>query len=99
MQKQKLIRFDWAMKRILRNKANYDILEGFLSELLNDDLKIINILESESNKEYAEDKYNRVDLLVENGKKEIVLIEIQNETCPTPPYQHPFRSRNLGKYI
>lgn len=80
VQKQKLVRFDWAMKRILRNKANYDILEGFLSELLNDDIKIISIIESESNKEHAKDKYNRVDLLVENAKKEIVLIEVQNET-------------------
>lgn len=85
MQKQKLIRFDWAMKRILRNnrnadRTNFDILEGFLSELLHEDLKIISILESESNKDYATDKYNRVDMLVENSKKEIVLIEIQNET-------------------
>ena len=77
---QKLVRFDWAMKRILRNKANYDILEGFLSELLHEDLKIQHILESESNKSTANDKYNRVDMLVENSKKELVLVEIQNET-------------------
>lgn len=79
-QKQKLVRFDWAMKRILRNKANYDILEGFLSELLHEDLKIQQILESESNKTTVIDKYNRVDMLVQNSKKELLLIEIQNET-------------------
>ena len=45
-----LIRFDWAMKRLLRNKANFGILEGFLSELLKEDIKIENIIESESNK-------------------------------------------------
>ena len=26
------IRFDWAMKRLLRNKANFVVLEGFRSE-------------------------------------------------------------------
>ena len=31
---RKLITFDWAMKRLLRSKANFEILEGFLSELL-----------------------------------------------------------------
>ena len=25
------IRFDWAMKRLLRNKANYAVLEGLLT--------------------------------------------------------------------
>jgi len=40
---KKLIRFDWAMKTLLRDKANFDILEGFLGALLNDDnIKILN---------------------------------------------------------
>ena len=76
---RKLISFDWAMKKILRSKANFKVLEGFLSELLYDDIKILEILESESNKEYAEDKYNRVDLLVKNSKGELVIIEVQHE--------------------
>ena len=46
---QRLVRFDWAMKNLLRNKANYDIVEGFLCALLeNNDLEVIEILESES---------------------------------------------------
>ena len=73
-----LIRFDWAVKRLLRNKANFGILEGFLSELLCEDIKIENILESETNKEYKEDKLTRVDLLVKNTKGELIIIEIQN---------------------
>src|SRR3990167_8979274 len=72
-----LIRFDWALKRLLRNKANYKVLEGFMSELLNEDIIIINIIESESNQETEDDKFNRVDLLVENSKKELIIIEIQ----------------------
>jgi predicted transposase/invertase (TIGR01784 family) len=75
---KELIRFDWAMKKLLRNKANFDILEGFLSELLRESIKIKQILESESNKETASDKYNRVDILVENTKGELVIIEVQN---------------------
>jgi len=79
MKNKDLIRFDWAIKRLLRNKANYTVLEGFLSVLLNDDIKIVNINESEGNKEHSEDKFNRVDMLVENNKGELFIIELQND--------------------
>jgi predicted transposase/invertase (TIGR01784 family) len=75
---KKLIRFDWAIKRLLRNKANFVVLEGFLSELLYDNIKIKQILESESNQETEDDKFNRVDILTENSKNELIIIEIQN---------------------
>ncbi|MDX1906153.1 MAG: Rpn family recombination-promoting nuclease/putative transposase [Bacteroidia bacterium] len=75
---KKLVRFDWAMKRLLRNKANFDILEGLLAELLYEDVKIRQLLESEGNKQTEDDKFNRVDILVENTKGELVIIEIQN---------------------
>ena len=60
--KDRLVRFDWAMKKLLRNKANFEILEGFLSELLLQDVKIQNILESESNKQSEDDKYVNIRL-------------------------------------
>jgi predicted transposase/invertase (TIGR01784 family) len=75
---KKLIRFDWAVKKLLRNKANFVVLEGFLSELLFDDIKIERILESEGNQETDDDKYNRVDILTQNSKNELVIVEIQN---------------------
>jgi predicted transposase/invertase (TIGR01784 family) len=75
---KKLISFDWAMKKMLRHKANFDILEGFLSELLGEEIHIKQVLESEGNKEQADDKFNRVDMLVENHKGELVIIEVQN---------------------
>ncbi len=75
---KKLIRFDWAVKKLLRNKANFVVLEGFLSELLFDDIKIKQILESEGNQQTDEDKYNRVDILIQNSRNELVIIEIQN---------------------
>ena len=74
---RKLITFDWAMKRLLRSKANFEILEGFLSELLGEDIRILEILESASNKESKRDKSNRVDLKVKNSKGELVIIEVQ----------------------
>ncbi len=75
---KKHIRFDWAIKRLIRDKANFAILEGFLSELIGEDVRIEAVLESESNQSSENDKFNRVDLLVENAKKELIIIEIQN---------------------
>ena len=72
------IRFDWAMKRLLRNKANFGVLEGFLTTLLKENITIQKLLESESNQEDEFDKYNRVDMLAENSKGELILIEVQN---------------------
>lgn len=77
MPKRKLISFDWAMKKLLRSKANFEILEGFLSELLKEDVRIQEVLESESNKETQRDKFNRVDLKVKNAKDDIIIIEVQ----------------------
>ncbi|MEO5372025.1 MAG: Rpn family recombination-promoting nuclease/putative transposase [Magnetococcus sp. DMHC-1] len=79
MKQRKFISFDWALKRLLRHKANFEILEGFLSELLMEDVHILEILESESNKENRDDKYNRVDMKVKNALGEIILIELQYE--------------------
>ena len=72
-----LISFDYAVKRLLRNKADYVVLEGFLSELFKRQIKINSILESESNKERADDKFNRVDMLVCDDRGELFIIEIQ----------------------
>jgi predicted transposase/invertase (TIGR01784 family) len=76
---KKHIRFDWAIKRLLRQKANFGILEGFLSELLKEDIKISEILESESNKEREDSKFNKIDILVKNTADDLMLIEVQNE--------------------
>ena len=76
----KYIRFDWAMKRLLCDKANFGVLEGFLTTLLNEEIKINKLLESESNQEDEFDKQNRVDLLAENDKGELFLIEVQNNS-------------------
>jgi hypothetical protein len=76
-EKRTLVSFDWAIKNILRDKANYDVLEGFLSTLLDRDIRILSLLESESNQEDASDKFNRVDLSVEDEAGDIYVIEVQ----------------------
>jgi len=80
MATRSMISFDWAMKRLLRNKANFDVLEGFLSELLRRKIIIKNIGESEGNKTDENDKSNRVDILVEADDRELVIIELQYDT-------------------
>ena len=72
-----LVSFDWAIKRLLRQKANYDVLEGFLTVLLRRQITIINIPESQGNKDDATDKVNAVDILCESEDKELILIELQ----------------------
>jgi len=74
----KYVRFDWAIKRLLRQKANFDVLEGFLTVFLGEKVSILEILESEGNQLSAEDKFNRVDIKARNSKDEIIIIEIQN---------------------
>ena len=72
------IRFDWAMKRLLRQKTNFAVIEGLLTTLLNEKITICRMLESESNQEEEYDKYNRVDILAEDSKGQLILFEIQN---------------------
>ena len=72
------IRFDWAIKRLLRQKANFGVLEGFLTVFLGQPVQIVEILESEGNQQSERDKYNRVDIKAKNAKGEIILIEVQN---------------------
>ena len=72
------IRFDWAIKRLLRQKANFGVLEGFLTVFLGEPITIVELLESEGNQLSGEDKFNRVDIKARNSKGEIIIIEVQN---------------------
>ncbi len=78
LQDENYIRFDWAIKRLLRNKANHAVLEGFLSTLIGRKIKIQKFLESEGNQEDEDDKYNRVDILAEFEDGELTIVEVQN---------------------
>lgn len=100
MNGENYIRFDWAMKRLLRNKANYVVLEGFLSSLLGKKFKILRFLESESNQEDEYDKYNRAGILAEGEDGQLCIIEVQNSREVT--YYHRMRygaSKAITEYI
>lgn len=73
-----LVRFDWAAKRLLRDKSNFVVLEGFLSTLLGESIRIQKMLESEGNQEAFDDKFNRVDMLAEDSKGQLIIIEVRN---------------------
>ena len=77
MEKNRYIRFDWAAKYMLRNKADFAIFEGLISVLVGEKVTIVELLESESNQEHENDKFNRVDIKAKNSCGEIILVEIQ----------------------
>jgi len=59
---RQFVSFDWAMKKLLRSRANSGVLNGFLSELLDEDITITDLLESEGGRPYAEAK-DKLDYL------------------------------------
>ena len=73
----KYVRFDWAVKRMLRDKANFAVLEGLITVLLGEKIVINELLESESNQESGDAKFNRVDIKARNSKGEIIIVEVQ----------------------
>ena len=80
MRDRTFISFDWALKRLLRDKANFGVLEGFVSTILDKPVKIHSLLESEGNQDRDDAKMNRVDLLAEDESGELLLVEVQGES-------------------
>ena len=73
----RIISFDWAVKRILRDKANFGVLEGLMTVLIGEPMKIVDLLESEGNQDTADDKFNRVDIKAKNAKGDLIIVEVQ----------------------
>ena len=76
-----LMSFDYAIKYLLRDKGDYAVVEGFISALLKTqgykDIKIIALLESESNKEDPKSKRSLADVIVEDEDHNKYIIEIE----------------------
>ena len=77
MDDKRIIRFDYAMKRMLRDKANFAILEGLIQVLTGRKLRIVEILESEGNQYDKDDEYNRVDIMAKDQSDDIIIVEVQ----------------------
>ena len=73
----KYIRFDWAVKRMLRDKANFAVLEGLITVLAGELVKIEELFEGVGSRDLADDKFNRVDIKAKNVKGEIILVEMR----------------------
>ena len=76
-----LVSFDYAIKYLLKDKGDYGIVEGFISALLKTkgykDIKIVALLETESNKEDSKSKRSLADLIVEDDDHHKYIIEIE----------------------
>ena len=76
-----LISFDYAIKYLLKDKGDYGIVEGFISALLKTkgygNVKIVSLLETESNKDDPKDKRSIADLIVEDENHNKYIIEIE----------------------
>jgi predicted transposase/invertase (TIGR01784 family) len=81
--RKKLISFDFAIKYLLKDKGNYDIIEGFISALLKEQgyqpVKILALLDTESNKEQYSQKKSLADLIVEDEQHHKYIIEIERQ--------------------
>ncbi|WP_341761029.1 PD-(D/E)XK nuclease family transposase [Candidatus Tisiphia endosymbiont of Thecophora atra] len=76
-----LISFDYAIKYLLKDKGDYAVVEGFISALLKTkgykDVKIVALLETESNKEDSKSKRSLADVIVEDEDHHKYIIEIE----------------------
>jgi predicted transposase/invertase (TIGR01784 family) len=80
MAERQIISLDYAIKTILRDKANFDVLSGFLTELMGRNVAVLEVLESEGNKDDSQLKTNRVDLKAKIDNGDIAIFEIQFAT-------------------
>jgi predicted transposase/invertase (TIGR01784 family) len=94
-----LISFDYAIKYLLRDKGDYEIVEGFISALLKTkgykDVKIIALLESESNKEDSKSKRSLADLIVEDEEHHKYIIEIERTVKDSFIHKYCFNASRL----
>jgi len=94
-----LISFDFAIKYLLRNKGDYDIVEGFISALLAIEgykpVKINALLESESNRESADLKRSIADLVVQDEDDNKYIVEIERSFTPNFMHKACFNTSRL----
>lgn len=94
-----LISFDYAIKYLLRDKGDYSIVEGFISALLKTigykSVKIIALLESESNKEDSKSKRSLADLIVEDEDHHKYIIEIERNVKDSFIHKSLFNTSRL----
>lgn len=81
MAKDKYVRFDWAAKRMLRNKANFGVLEGLITVLTRQKMQIVEAIEDGLKSQFdivrdVQDSRNRVSFIAKNTYDETFVIEL-----------------------
>ena len=80
MNEKTLVAFDYAIKYLLKDKGDYDIVEGFISIILSSQgyspVKIKALLETETNRERGDLKRSIADLIVEDEQGNKYIVEI-----------------------
>src|ERR1700735_4734638 len=96
---EKLISFDFAIKYLLKDKGNYGIVEGFLSALLMEQgykpVKIVSLMDTESNKEEYSQKKSLADLIVEDEEHTKYIIEIERQEVKNFVHKSCFNTSRL----
>ncbi|MDR0329505.1 MAG: Rpn family recombination-promoting nuclease/putative transposase [Rickettsia sp.] len=94
-----LVSLDYAIKYLLKDKGDYEIIEGFISAILKDagylPVKITALLESESNKERKDLKKSVADVIVEDQQGHKYIVEIDRSTTHTFLHKACFNSCRL----
>lgn len=99
MTEKPLVSFDYAIKYLLKDKGDYSIVEGFISALLRTrgykDIKIITLLETESNKEDGKSKRSLADVIVEDEDHRKYIIEIERNVKDSFIHKSLFNTSRL----
>ncbi|OYZ37595.1 MAG: hypothetical protein B7Y25_03810 [Alphaproteobacteria bacterium 16-39-46] len=95
----KIISFDYAIKYLLRDKGGYDIIEAFISAILKNQgygpVKIVALLDTESNREEMNQKRSLADLIVEDDQKQKYIIEIERQQVTNYAHKACFNTSRL----
>lgn len=99
MANKPLISFDYAIKYLLKDKGDYEIVEGFISALLKSqgygDVKIIALLDTESNKEDSKSKRSLADVIVRDEQNHKYIIEIERQVVDSFIHKACFNTSRL----
>ena len=99
MDEKPLVSFDFAIKYLLKNKGEFQIVEGFISALLGafgySPVKIKAVLDSESNKEQDKLKRSIADVVVEDEQDNKYIVEIDRAYTSSFLYKACFNTSRL----
>lgn len=99
MDEKTLISFDYAIKYLLKDKGDYEIVEGFISALLGSSgygpVKIKALLDSESNRESKDLKRSIADVIVEDEEGNKYIVEIDRSWTSVFLHKAVFNSSRL----